>query len=352
MLENISEGERAKYGEPYDGFLPIAILPGHENVINAARYLSDRGLANILNKSVAVYTFVSGSRGVGRVAIEDPKIVSRLQKKVCGSTDSVTVKARFILLTHLFDESHRICPERSDLSDVDLSWRACKTFLDTLAEKEFIRKEHTDSGSTPIGSGWGAHSDFYANDRTYEYIQKELESWKSTTGLDNQISEDLVAATQGKSRSPKRHIAEWTNPHPASYSLLGRNPDSRYKGAATLLINAVKANNMDAIQSLIKAGADLNKTSPAGLTPLMCAVQSGNEKLIEVFCDLKADVNAQDHDGWSALHWAATKDQPEIVSLLINRGVDPTLKNHKDETARAVAQRKGNSKVVEALDVK
>ena len=41
---------------------------------------------------------------------------------------------------------------------------------------------------------------------------------------------------------------------------------------------------------LIKAGAELNRTSEDGRTPLFCATQNGHKAMIELLCEKGADV--------------------------------------------------------------
>lgn len=68
----------------------------------------------------------------------------------------------------------------------------------------------------------------------------------------------------------------------------------------TLLIYTVANNRIKAAKTLLKYGADINAQMKAGETSLMFAMSLGNEEMIQLLLDNKADINIQNKDGFKA----------------------------------------------------
>jgi ankyrin repeat protein len=122
------------------------------------------------------------------------------------------------------------------------------------------------------------------------------------------------------------------------------------------LIEAVKANDVEKVKQLIKAGADINDVGDYdenrlinGFTPLQWAVWKGHIEIVKLLIQAGADINSQstdDIDGHTALHCAS--DLP-IVKLLIQAGADVSIKDLHGETALQWASFQGRTKIVEFL---
>ena len=78
------------------------------------------------------------------------------------------------------------------------------------------------------------------------------------------------------------------------------------------------------IDRLLKAGADANATlSSSGDTPLMLAARSGKADAVKVLLDSGAKVNATETWGdTTALMWAVAEGNHAVVRMLIDRGAD------------------------------
>jgi ankyrin repeat protein len=84
------------------------------------------------------------------------------------------------------------------------------------------------------------------------------------------------------------------------------------------------------IEKLLKAGVDANSAlSELGETPLMMAARTGKLDAVNVLLDHGAAVNARESSqGHTALMWAAAQRHPAVVKLLIERGADVNARSN------------------------
>lgn len=111
----------------------------------------------------------------------------------------------------------------------------------------------------------------------------------------------------------------------------------------TALHSAAQYTNMEPIQVLVEAGADLEAGDMAGQKPLHYAAGGSYSETISpdaalALLNLGAEVNAQTDCAETALHLAAGRaGQPgsvQVVDLLLRRGADETIVNSRGKTAR------------------
>src|SRR4051812_27742817 len=103
----------------------------------------------------------------------------------------------------------------------------------------------------------------------------------------------------------------------------GANVKLKNQFGASAISEAAIIGSAPIIDVLIKAGADPNFKNPEGETPLMEAARSGKVDAAKRLLDAGADVNAK--EGWggqSAIMWAASQSQPDMIKLLASRGAD------------------------------
>ena len=100
------------------------------------------------------------------------------------------------------------------------------------------------------------------------------------------------------------------------------------------LMLAAFFDDTDSILALIKKGADVNQDN-FGWTALHHATYDGNMNACETLLENGANINAVDHKGWTPLMYAANfgKKNHEAYKFLIEKGADKTLRNHANETA-------------------
>lgn len=92
--------------------------------------------------------------------------------------------------------------------------------------------------------------------------------------------------------------------------------------------------NIALIQLLLSHGADINGTTPNGLTALMAAAEAGNIETTRFLLKAGADINAQTTNGTTALMLAAYKARLATVKQLLDNGADTRLTNKKGLTAK------------------
>ena len=96
-------------------------------------------------------------------------------------------------------------------------------------------------------------------------------------------------------------------------------------GQSTLHV-AVRANCLDIVHLLLKAGANLNSKNLVGITPLMLAIQLGNVSIADVLVSAGASLTESDFGGRSALHFAYLNRHrlmgisDKLSQFLIDRG--------------------------------
>ncbi len=95
---------------------------------------------------------------------------------------------------------------------------------------------------------------------------------------------------------------------------------------------AVKNSAWEAVERLLKKGADLNYKTSRRETVLVYAARNNAEgNIIEKLLDLGAHSNATDKSSRSALHWAAAYGNLESINILLQRCVDteePSVQDH------------------------
>jgi len=120
---------------------------------------------------------------------------------------------------------------------------------------------------------------------------------------------------------------------------------------------AVRANDVDAVQRLLRSGANPDAANRYGVTPLslaatnasapliqallqagahptnsilMTAARTGNAEVVRMLIARGADASARESSlGETALMWAAAENHPEAVRALIEHGADPNARSDK-----------------------
>jgi len=119
----------------------------------------------------------------------------------------------------------------------------------------------------------------------------------------------------------------------------------------TNLIERVFTNDIDGLRDSLAQGADPNKRSGDGRTPLIHAAIDGKLAVAKLLLDHGADVNAQDGLGYSALHYSAQNYLLEMAALLIAHGAKVDAEDNHGNTplARAAFDSKGRGALISIL---
>lgn len=140
--------------------------------------------------------------------------------------------------------------------------------------------------------------------------------------------------------------AVMSNNTPAIRKLLagGANPnEGRFLGAPALFL-AIGNYNIEAVDALIAAGADVKATDGIGTTSLMFAAynEAGDDTLVKRLLDLKVDPNAKNNKGETALQWAMRRGSTAAVEALRQAGASDTeMLRQSVEKAVALLQKSG-----------
>ena len=129
---------------------------------------------------------------------------------------------------------------------------------------------------------------------------------------------------------------------------LGFDPNARAFNR-TPLHHAAKRGMIDAVGSLIEAGAHPNARDGYDLTPLHYAAESGDADTIAALLAAGADQNDRARGGWTPLHEAAHSGGAEAVAALLAAGADPNDRTEGGWTPLHVAAEFSTAQSVLAL---
>ena len=85
---------------------------------------------------------------------------------------------------------------------------------------------------------------------------------------------------------------------------------------------AVRADDLETVRLLLRAGADAKAANRYGVTPLSLAAINGNPAVIEALLGAGADPNASLSDGQTMLMIAARTGTPEAIAMLAAHGAN------------------------------
>lgn len=140
-------------------------------------------------------------------------------------------------------------------------------------------------------------------------------------------------------------------------ALIRAGADVTHYGGASI-IHAAAHGKSDIIEVLIQAGADVNTKNSSGTTALMLSSREGHVASVTVLLKASADVNAKNNNGWTALMYASENGHTEIVKALLNAQADVNIKNERNNSGEAslggrtavmMAARNGHAEIVEDL---
>ncbi|VDO05956.1 unnamed protein product [Rodentolepis nana] len=101
---------------------------------------------------------------------------------------------------------------------------------------------------------------------------------------------------------------------------------------STPLHLAAGYNNLEVVEFLLAAGADVNAQDKGGLIPLHNASSYGHVDVAAILIRHGTSVNAVDKWGYTPLHEAAQKGRTQLCSLLLAHGANPLTRNEEGQT--------------------
>lgn len=126
----------------------------------------------------------------------------------------------------------------------------------------------------------------------------------------------------------------------------------------TALHFAMWYGRLEAIEFLVAAGADPNKYTIDGVTPLIMSLMNTEnssaksiQKLIDVCQELKIylDLNKSNYFEECPLHFAATNGDIESTEVLLNAGANINQTGIDNQTALSLARENGNKNIAQLL---
>ena len=121
------------------------------------------------------------------------------------------------------------------------------------------------------------------------------------------------------------------------------------KAEAYSLHDAASKNAHEAVEVLLKQGADINAQDKHGWTPLHHAAWNNAADTAEVLLKQGADVHATNKNGWTPLHWGALNNAADTAEVLLKNGADVNAKNKDGDTPLHHAARNSNYIAAEVL---
>ncbi|MGO4129627.1 ankyrin repeat domain-containing protein [Inquilinus sp. YAF38] len=115
------------------------------------------------------------------------------------------------------------------------------------------------------------------------------------------------------------------------------------------LIQAVDANDVDKVRTLLLSGTPPNATDLNGRTALVIAARDGRTALVRELLRFGAQPDLADSLGNTPLFWAADTGDAGIVRALLDGKANPNRPNREGLTPLMAAARGGSLPAVEAL---
>ena len=116
------------------------------------------------------------------------------------------------------------------------------------------------------------------------------------------------------------------------------------------IIKAAEKGNLEAVETFIKNGVNVEIKNSNGRTALMLASRGGHTEVVKLLLDAGADIEAKGKDGMTALILASCHGYPEIVKLLLERGANVKIRNIFGYTSLRSASINGHAEVADLLE--
>ena len=114
-------------------------------------------------------------------------------------------------------------------------------------------------------------------------------------------------------------------------------------------IAAIQTNNIDAVNMLLEAGADVNEPAYTTKTPLHYASHSRNKDILNLLLSKGADREAKTEQGFTPLSYAVGLNQPDNCRILLESGAEVDSIDNWKRTNLNVAAGQGLSDVAAVL---
>lgn len=104
------------------------------------------------------------------------------------------------------------------------------------------------------------------------------------------------------------------------------------------VLHAARRGELDALESLLEKGANMNFCDQYGLTPLHVAAIKGYKDVVMMLVEFGAGVECRDAEGHTPLHLAVEGGSIETVDVLICRGANVNAQTTKGATPLCISE--------------
>lgn len=125
--------------------------------------------------------------------------------------------------------------------------------------------------------------------------------------------------------------------------------ESRDEEGNTALMLAASKREIQVMELLIKAGANIEACDDKGNTLFILAALTGELGVMHTLLNAKANVEAQNKKGGTPLIWAVTSGQIGAIEMLISHGAQVDACDHQENTPLMWAAAKGKTEAIQML---
>jgi ankyrin repeat protein len=130
----------------------------------------------------------------------------------------------------------------------------------------------------------------------------------------------------------------------------GANPNKRTKAGFTPLILSSMEGHGDIVKLLLAKNADVNVKTDNGNSALTAALSENHTDIVKTLLSKGANINAPLDNGFTPLMIAVVKDNTEMVKHLIVNGANVNAKTNDGKyTALKIAEKGNNNEIIQLL---
>ncbi|KAF1798678.1 ankyrin repeat-containing domain protein [Mucor lusitanicus] len=274
-------------------------------------------------------------------------------------SESIAVRQ---IITARIDQERRLRATTEAIDEI--------TFVSNTKQK---RKINDSSASTPSSTNATEDETLLSREeRKIQAIMKAFEKAeqkkqakrakkdddRATTPVHNNTTTNTNENNLKKRKSPSRQsrpasrecsVDSQKKPSTAVLDTSKLDPHKKDTSGRTHLHRWSIRGNTQAVESLLKAGANPCERDNAGYTPLHEAALRGKTKVVQLLLESDADVNCKGADLDTPLHDATENGFADVVQLLLDYGADTLAKNAKGQTSLEIAVELENSEIESIL---
>ena len=195
-------------------------------------------------------------------------------------------------------------------------------------------------------------STLYVSKKDAPLFQPEISRWQSSSEFQETQKITAAKSQTDSSNSSWLIIAAQTGDLQSVNKLIdaGAEMESPGPGDFTPLLFAAQNGHFEVVRALLKEGADCNKMSTVcHCGALALASQNGHLEIVGDLLEAGVDVDQKDFEGPTALMQASLCGRLDVVTLLLEKKADVNQADTDGSTALILAAQEGHLEIVNAL---